>query len=82
MTFRCLLWRLQEKAEPWGIALLWLPYGYKKENETLDEYLTNKVFAGETGSEMAPDPADVAGLINLSNGIRKDWLLRGRLLML
>ena len=45
----------------WGIALLASYMVHKEENETLDEYLTNKVFAGETGSEMAPDPADVAG---------------------
>lgn len=45
----------------WGIALLASYMVNKDEKETLDDYLTNKVFAGETGSEMAPDPADVAG---------------------
>ena len=45
----------------WGIALLASYMIRKEENETLDDYLTNKVFAGETGSEIAPDPADAAG---------------------
>lgn len=45
----------------WGIALLASYLVNKDGNETLDDYLNNKVFAGETGSEMAPDPADVAG---------------------
>lgn len=45
----------------WGIALLASYMIRKEENETLDDYLTNKVFAGETGSEIVPDPADAAG---------------------
>lgn len=45
----------------WGIAVL-AAYMVNKENkESLSDYLNNKVFAGQTGSEAAPDAADVAG---------------------
>jgi sugar (pentulose or hexulose) kinase len=45
----------------WGIALL---AGYminKKDGETLDAYLAERVFAGKTGDVLKPDPKDVAG---------------------
>lgn len=45
----------------WGIALLASYMANKTENETLDDYLINKVFAGEIGEKMDPDPEDVAG---------------------
>ncbi|MDD6039457.1 MAG: FGGY-family carbohydrate kinase [bacterium] len=45
----------------WGIALLASYMVQKEATEGLDAYLTNKVFAGETGTTMQPDPADVAG---------------------
>jgi sugar (pentulose or hexulose) kinase len=45
----------------WGIALLAAYMLHKAENEPLEAYLSNKVFAGEDSSTMAPDPADVAG---------------------
>ncbi len=51
----------------WGIALLaaymlHAPAGCAKaENEPLEAYLSSKVFAGETGVTIAPDPRDVAG---------------------
>lgn len=45
----------------WGIALLASYMVNKKDGETLDDFLNNSVFAGNTGVEMAPDPADVAG---------------------
>lgn len=45
----------------WGIALL-ASYMKNKENgETLDHYLSEKVFAGNKGQRVDPDPADVAG---------------------
>ncbi|MCQ2493197.1 MAG: FGGY-family carbohydrate kinase [Lachnospiraceae bacterium] len=46
---------------PWGMALLAAYMVNKAEGESLDEYLANKVFHGEKGSVMQPDPADVAG---------------------
>lgn len=45
----------------WGIALLASYMVNKADGETLDAYLNNKIFAGETGTTMNPDPADVAG---------------------
>jgi sugar (pentulose or hexulose) kinase len=45
----------------WGIALLASYLVHKDENETLDDFLNNRVFAGNTGEEMKPDAEDVAG---------------------
>ncbi len=45
----------------WGIALLASYMVNKKDGETLDDFLNNRVFAGNTGVEMAPDAEDVAG---------------------
>lgn len=45
----------------WGIALLAAYMKNKEEGETLDAYLSDKVFAGQQGTKMDPDPADVAG---------------------
>ena len=45
----------------WGIALLASYMVNKEEGETLDDFLADKVFHGETGVEMQPDPKDVAG---------------------
>lgn len=45
----------------WGIALLASYMINKAEDETLDDYLTNKVFAGKIGSNIEPDSNDVEG---------------------
>ena len=45
----------------WGIALLASYMKNKAEGQTLDEYLSKEVFAGQEGSTMAPDAADVKG---------------------
>lgn len=45
----------------WGIALLASYMNNKKENQTLEEYLNEKVFAGQEGKTMSPDPKDVEG---------------------
>ena len=45
----------------WGIALLAEYMVDKAEGETLDAYLNNRIFAGETGTTINPDPADVEG---------------------
>jgi sugar (pentulose or hexulose) kinase len=45
----------------WGIALLASYMIHKADGETLDAYLNNEIFAGEKGTTMNPDPADVAG---------------------
>lgn len=45
----------------WGIALLASYLINKEEGETLEDYLDNKVFAGNEGSTLDPDPAGVEG---------------------
>jgi sugar (pentulose or hexulose) kinase len=45
----------------WGIALLAAYMIRKVENESLEAYLFNKVFAEEKGTTIAPDQADVDG---------------------
>ena len=45
----------------WGIALLASYMNNKAEGEALDDYLDAKVFAGQKGTKMNPDPKDVEG---------------------
>ncbi len=46
---------------PWGMALLASYLVRKEEGETLEKYLANKVFKGEEGTKVDPDPVDVEG---------------------
>lgn len=45
----------------WGIALLASYMNNKAEDEALDDYLDAKVFAGQKGTKMDPNPKDVEG---------------------
>jgi sugar (pentulose or hexulose) kinase len=45
----------------WGIALLASYMSHKGEGETLEEYLAQKVFAGNAGTRVEPDSKDVKG---------------------
>ena len=45
----------------WGIALLAAYMQQKQKDESLDDYLKEKVFAGQEGSTIIPNPADVSG---------------------
>ena len=45
----------------WGMAMLAAYMYEKEENETLPDYLSGKIFAGQTGTTIAPKPEDVAG---------------------
>jgi sugar (pentulose or hexulose) kinase len=45
----------------WGIALLASYMINRTENESLEDFLKQKVFAGKQGKSIAPDPSDVAG---------------------
>jgi sugar (pentulose or hexulose) kinase len=45
----------------WGIALLASYMLYKKENQPLEAYLSNKVFADENSTTIAPDQKDIDG---------------------
>lgn len=46
---------------PYGMALLSAFMLWKKENETLEDYLDNKVFAGAKSSTLMADEIEVAG---------------------
>ncbi len=46
---------------PWGMAVLAAYMQNKAQGETLSAYLNDKIFAGQTGTTLAPDAADVAG---------------------
>lgn len=45
----------------WGIAVLASYLVNKEEGESLEDYLNNKVFAGQEGEEVLPDERDVQG---------------------
>ena len=45
----------------WGMAVLAAYMATKDDDEALADYLDEKVFAGEKGEELAPDPAGVKG---------------------
>ncbi len=45
----------------WGIAVLASYMLNRKAGESLDDYLKHKVFAGQEGERMDPDPKDVEG---------------------
>jgi sugar (pentulose or hexulose) kinase len=45
----------------WGIALLGAYMANRVDGETLDDFLNNKVFAGQKTLRIEPNPADVAG---------------------
>ena len=44
----------------WGIALLAGYMADRKDGNTLESYLADKVFAGKLGESIAPKPEDVA----------------------
>ena len=45
----------------WGMALLAAYMQFRTSGETIDGYLSNKVFAGQKSMTIAPDPTDVEG---------------------
>ena len=59
----------------WGIALLAAYMLYKAPNEPLETYLSNKVFAGEHGTTIAPDPADVDGFTAFMERYKKGLII-------
>ena len=46
---------------PWGMALLAAYLVNRSEGETLEEYLSNRVFAGSAGTILAPEAGNEAG---------------------
>ncbi len=49
------------KGGAWGIALLAAYLVYNDRKQSLADYLDTHVFAGDTGTEVTPQPDDVAG---------------------
>jgi hypothetical protein len=48
---------------------------HKGPNESLEDYLSNKVFAGENGITIAPDPADVDGFTMFMERYKKGLVI-------
>jgi sugar (pentulose or hexulose) kinase len=59
----------------WGIALLASYMLHKAANEPLETYLSNKVFAGDNGTKIAPDQRDVAGFIAFMERYKKGLVI-------
>ena len=59
----------------WGIALLAAYMLNKNADEAFDTYLNERVFAGEKGSTIAPDPADVAGFAAFMERYKKGLVI-------
>lgn len=59
----------------WGIALLAAYMLWKAANEPLEAYLANKVFAGQAGTTLAPDPTDIAGFNAFMERYKKGLVL-------
>lgn len=60
---------------PWGMAIL-ASYLVNGNGENLADYLDNNVFAGNTGTEVKPDPTDVKASRSISRTTRKAWKSR------
>jgi sugar (pentulose or hexulose) kinase len=59
----------------WGIALLAAYMLHKATNESLEDYLSAKVFPGENGTTLAPDPLDVAGFTAFMERYKKGLVI-------
>jgi sugar (pentulose or hexulose) kinase len=59
----------------WGIALLASYMIHKTINEPLEAYLSDKVFAGEKGSMIAPDQRDVDGFTAFMERYKKGLVI-------
>jgi sugar (pentulose or hexulose) kinase len=59
----------------WGIALLASYMLHRSNNEPLEAYLSNKVFAGENGTTIAPDQADVDGFAAFMERYKKGLVI-------
>jgi len=59
----------------WGIALLASFMLNKAESEPLEDYLSNKVFAGENGTIIDPDSKDVDGFATFMTRYKKGLVI-------
>ena len=59
----------------WGMALLASYMLRKAAKEPLEAYLADKVFAGQKGTTIAPDPKDVAGFAAFMERYKKGLVI-------
>ena len=59
----------------WGIALLASYMLNKSENEPLESYLSDRVFAGENGTTISPDQRDVDGFAAFMERYKKGLVI-------
>jgi sugar (pentulose or hexulose) kinase len=59
----------------WGMALLASFMLHGQAGESLEGYLADKVFAGEKGATIAPDPKDVAGFAAFMERYKKGLVI-------
>jgi len=59
----------------WGIALLASYMLHKAKDEPLEAYLSDKVFAGENSTTIAPDPRDVDGFTTFMKRYKKGLVI-------
>ena len=59
----------------WGIALLASYMRHKEKDEPLEAYLSNKVFAGEIGTTIAPDKRDLEGFSAFMERYKKGLII-------
>jgi len=59
----------------WGIALLASYMLRKAQNESLEDYLSNRVFAGQDGTTIAPDQKDVDGFATFMERYKKGLVI-------
>jgi sugar (pentulose or hexulose) kinase len=59
----------------WGIALLASYMLHKEENETLEDWLSIKVFASENGTTIAPDQRDIESFMAFMERYKKGLVI-------
>jgi sugar (pentulose or hexulose) kinase len=59
----------------WGIALLAAYMHHKEKDESLEAYLSNKIFAGENGTTISPDRKDVEGFTSFMERYKKGLVI-------
>ncbi len=59
----------------WGLAVLGAYMLFKSKDESRETYLSNKVFAGEKGTTIAPDQRDVDGFATFMERYKKGLII-------
>src|SRR5262249_540101 len=59
----------------WGVALVAAYMEHKEKDEPLEAYLSQKVFAGEGGTTIAPDQRDIEGFTAFMERYKKGLII-------